>query len=361
MALAAGSMQRNVIQVTIMSESQSPPTPPAPDTPPVPPAPPARVFHCGGPLIPGLLIAGLGLFFLAHTMGWMPGSVWQYLTLWPWAFLVFIGVRKMSDGGTHNIVIGLIIALLGGELILQTFGHGYWGEIWRFWPVLLIVGGLLMLLESHAPRPPSDGSGPGADPNCCGYDRRYWRNQRRAFRDQMRAQRWNLRNQFQSQIHSQIQSSWSQWNPTPPAPAPVAGAASNPQAAAASAPPPSTAAGAATPDGWLRMETFFSENKRRIVTPGFQGAHIVAIFGSCKLDLRTAPQPPGARLAIGANAVFGEVQIYVPTTWKVTVHGSGIFGNFQDDTLPPVQPPSDSEVRLDIYGTAAFGQVSVRS
>lgn len=114
-------------------------------------------------------------------------------------------------------------------------------------------------------------------------------------------------------------------------------------------------------EGWLRMESFFSENKRRIVTPGFSGGHVAAIFGSCKLDLRAAPQPPGARLHIQANAVFGEVQIYVPSIWKVTVHGAGVFGNFQDDTLPPVQPMSESDVRLDVYGTAAFGQVSVRS
>ncbi len=314
-------------------------------------------------LIPGLLVLGLGLFFLSHTLGWLPGSLWRYLPLWPWLFIIFIGVRKMACGTAHDIVIGLMIALLGGELTMQTLGyaHGFWHEVWEYWPILLIVGGVLMLLEVNSPRPP--GGRFCQLPGTAWQDRQAWREQRRAWRSQYRAQKWSQRQAWRAQWQSGWQTHWPPQAPGPgAAPGFVAGAepAAAPPAAAGASPsaPEGTSA---MGEGWLRMESFFSENKRRIVTPGFSGGHVAAIFGSCKLDLRAAPQPPGARLHIQANAVFGEVQIYVPSIWKVTVHGAGVFGNFQDDTLPPVQPMSESDVRLDVYGTAAFGQVSVRS
>ena len=344
-----------------MSDTPVTPSPAAPAAPP----PPQR-WHA---LIPGLFALGLGLFFLSHTLGWL-ATPWRYLPLWPWAFIVLIGLLKMSRGNAHDVIVGLLISLFGGALIMQTLG--YWHDIWRFWPVLLIAAGVLLLVEANQFRG-------GNTPVPAGYSGCYnhaaWRAQRRAWREQRRAA-W--RAQWQRDWNRRFSASAWPTGATVNAtanPASRENTAGNPAAepdATTGSPAdsayftpaagPHAAADSIDDDaGWLHMEAYFSENKRRVVTPGFRAGHIVAVFGACRLDLRAAPQPPGTKLLIEANVVFGEIQIYVPSHWKVSVRGAGIFGNFQDDTLPPVTPLASSDIRLEVYGTSAFGQVSVRN
>ena len=342
---------------------------PTPAAAPPPPSP--RPWHA---LIPGLLVLGLGFLFLSHTMGWI-ASPWRYLPLWPWAFIVLIGLLKMSRGSAHDVIVGLLITLFGGALIMQTLG--YWTDIWRFWPVLLIGAGVLLMLESNFPIPRSEDWREHMSPEewrSRMTNRIVWRAQRRAWRAQRRA--WRAA-QWRGGWYNPGSAGFAAGVSSPPgAPASGAGpaAAGAPDAAApetstAAAANGANAAGAAAgaavpgvPSGeWLNMEAYFSENKRRVVSPGFHGGHLLAVFGACKLDLRAAPLPAGARLSIDANVVFGEIQIYVPSHWKISVHGAGIFGNFQDDTLPPVTPLSENDIRLDVFGSSAFGQVSVRN
>jgi hypothetical protein len=41
---------------------------------------------------------------------------------------------------------GIILILVGVVFLLQNFGILAWGEIWRFWPLILVAVGISMLV-----------------------------------------------------------------------------------------------------------------------------------------------------------------------------------------------------------------------
>ncbi|MBT9149192.1 MAG: LiaI-LiaF-like domain-containing protein [Dehalococcoidia bacterium] len=55
----------------------------------------------------------------------------------------------------HYVSIwGIILVFVGAVLLLQNFDvlpWGLWGTLWRFWPVLLIIIGLNMVVGRHKP------------------------------------------------------------------------------------------------------------------------------------------------------------------------------------------------------------------
>jgi hypothetical protein len=40
-----------------------------------------------------------------------------------------------------SLIWGIILIVLGGIFLLEQFNIDVWDEIWRFWPVILIVWG----------------------------------------------------------------------------------------------------------------------------------------------------------------------------------------------------------------------------
>lgn len=44
---------------------------------------------------------------------------------------------------------GIILILIGGVLLLQNLGLFNWGDLWRFWPVALILAGVAMLFPQR--------------------------------------------------------------------------------------------------------------------------------------------------------------------------------------------------------------------
>ena len=51
-------------------------------------------------------------------------------------------------------LLGILLLFLGVIFLLQNFdvlSWGLWGELWRFWPVLVIGLGLRLLLKNYNP------------------------------------------------------------------------------------------------------------------------------------------------------------------------------------------------------------------
>ncbi|MCD0488354.1 DUF5668 domain-containing protein [Pedobacter sp. MC2016-14] len=49
----------------------------------------------------------------------------------------------------NRVIWGIILLFIGGVLLLENFGviDFYWGNVWRFWPVFLIITGLNILFS----------------------------------------------------------------------------------------------------------------------------------------------------------------------------------------------------------------------
>lgn len=54
----------------------------------------------------------------------------------------------MKDRDQGDLIGGLILTFLGSVFLLMNFGYlswQLWGELWKFWPAILIVIGLGIL------------------------------------------------------------------------------------------------------------------------------------------------------------------------------------------------------------------------
>lgn len=115
-------------------------------------------------------------------------------------------------------------------------------------------------------------------------------------------------------------------------------------------------------DHHLREWVLFGNLKRRITSQDFRGGEAVSIFGEINIDLCHAQIVPSAKqVTIEANATFGAINIRLPEYWRVSVRGAGIFGGYEDKTLPPRPRPGYEPPLLIITGAAIFGAVVVKN
>jgi predicted membrane protein len=116
-------------------------------------------------LVAILLIILAGIFFLMHNLGTLPHGIYHAVLSWP-APLVIAGAWILLNG--HGTA-GLILLLPGLFFFLPRLLEQEPGWIYRYWPVGLILLGLLLLVklarwprreslhEQETPHPAGDG------------------------------------------------------------------------------------------------------------------------------------------------------------------------------------------------------------
>ncbi|MBB3221757.1 LiaF transmembrane domain-containing protein [Pseudoduganella umbonata] len=95
--------------------------------------------------------------------------------------------------------------------------------------------------------------------------------------------------------------------------------------------------------------------KRRITSQQFAGGEITAIMGGCELDLREASLAGDA--VVNIFALMGGITIQVPVDWAVQLEGAPILGGIEESTLRP----KDGAKRLVVRGYAIMGGVEIRN
>jgi predicted membrane protein len=218
----------------------------------------------------GAIIVLVGLGLLLDNLGIVPfHDVWRY---WP-VFLIVYGISRILSGqSASGYVWGGAVALIGAFLLLDNL------DIVQFnfdfiWPMLIIAFGLSMLVRALDRRRYLDGAPVSSEPV-------------------------------------------------------------------------------------LNIVTVFSGTRRVIDNPDFRGGDVVAVFGGVRLDL-TRAKITVDRAVLEINAVFGGVEVRVPENWSVQTKGAGVFGGFDDKTLHPKPDPNVKTPELIITGAAVFGGLSV--
>src|SRR6266498_3847127 len=102
-----------------------------------------------GAFLPGLLLILLGAWLLATTLGVRLPDLGQ---LWPVVPLFFgLGalVQYFVEGRRSEglVFTGVAAALLGGFFLAITLGPLEWGDLGRFWPVFVLIGGVAFLAQ----------------------------------------------------------------------------------------------------------------------------------------------------------------------------------------------------------------------
>lgn len=118
-----------------------------------------------------------------------------------------------------------------------------------------------------------------------------------------------------------------------------------------------TGLGTSTSQDSVASFNLFSGSEIASNSTSFEGGRLGAIFGGVELDLRQASLAEDAALDI--FTAFGGVEIKVPEGWSVELNGFPIFGGLENKTASG--HPSPDAPRLRIDATVLFGGVEVRN
>jgi len=236
-----------------------------------------------------------------------------------------------QNHGLSHLILGVGIVAVGVGLLLDQMGIYRIGDLWRYWPVILIALGLSKIVDS-----PMGGA-------------KLWGGFMFLIGCGFLADNFGL-------IHFSFNLIWPLaiiyfgasmlWRGLAPA-----GSCGWPNW---------TNAGGRDPNADFNYTAIFGGGKRRIESKDFRGGSVVAIFGGYNIDLRDAGIA-GESATIDVNALFGGIDIRVPETWKVEVRASAVFGGVDDKTAPPRTTAGVTPPRLIITGFAAFGGIVVKS
>ncbi len=113
-------------------------------------------------------------------------------------------------------------------------------------------------------------------------------------------------------------------------------------------------------EGEINSVNVLGGGESRITSRNFRGGKLVAVFGGFKLDMSEA-EMEGNEAVIDLVAFFGGGEFIVPRTWEVSVRGTGLFGGHGDETrhLPP--EPGKPRKTLIIRGSWMFGGFNIKN
>jgi Domain of unknown function (DUF5668) len=230
----------------------------------------------------GFIIAALGLGLLLNRMGVLPFDPFQ--RFWPLILIVFGVLHLLTQSGRF---FGLLLIGAGAVLQLTKLGIIHLG-VADLWPLAIIAVGLLVMwgsLESRAV----------------------------------------IRGKMLEGLRQKVQEARA--------------AAYDPQAG-------------------LNAVAVFGGCERR-VSGYFQGGKATAVFGGIELDLRDSKMENDAILEI--NCIFGGVEIRVPETWNVHSRSMPVFGGYDDKTRQPRIESGVKPKTLFITGMVVFGGVELKN
>jgi predicted membrane protein len=104
----------------------------------------------------------------------------------------------------------------------------------------------------------------------------------------------------------------------------------------------------------------FGGSKRRIDTPDFRGGEAIAVFGGVEFDLRRAGMTVD-QAVVDVNVVCGGLEVRVPDNWAVVNRAATIFGGVEDKTMQSKAEPNAKVPVLVITGSVVFGGISLRN
>lgn len=239
-------------------------------------------------LIAGLLIIAFGVLLLLDQEGIVPLS--HVLRYWP-LILIVPGLVKLLQGHTtEERVFGVVLIFFGLLFLFSALGFRHF-EFSHIWPLIIIAAGAWILYS-----PPKMGKPvvlfdkPGAF----------------------------VAGRF------------------------LSGLAGSPS------------------QGEINSVNVLGGGESRITSRNFRGGKLVAVFGGFKLDMSEA-EMEGEEAVIDLVAFFGGGEFIIPRTWEVSVRGTGLFGGHGDETrhLPP--EPGKPRKTLIIRGSWVFGGFNIKN
>jgi predicted membrane protein len=99
----------------------------------------------GGAILLGIVLIAVGILVLLANLGKLPFAI-DLHHWWP-LILIVLGVVHLYNNRNIFDFSGLFLVMLGGIFLMATLNRISWGDIWRFWPALLILLGISIIFR----------------------------------------------------------------------------------------------------------------------------------------------------------------------------------------------------------------------
>lgn len=112
----------------------------------------------------------------------------------------------------------------------------------------------------------------------------------------------------------------------------------------------------------LNAIAVFGGCERKYSGRSFRGGKAVSVFGAVELDFRDADMDEEAILEV--DCIFGAIELRVPETWHVHSRSLPVFGGFEDKTRERTVPDASGSTKrktLVITGSIVFGAVEIKN
>jgi hypothetical protein len=275
-----------------------------------------RNGEMAGRLLFGLIVLGIGVLFMLDRMGIASaGDVFQW---WP-VLLLLLGLARLSGMfGRRRVTSGLIFTLIGGVSLLRNLGLIDL-DVWDFWPLILVIAGAVMVggalrrhpLEAAGSTGGAVGSGSGVGESGPSGSAGY------------------VDPSTRTGSNPEASTSWRHGGRS------------------------------TVRDASSRITGFslFSSIERRVTSQSFRGGDVSAIMGGHEIDLRGA-RIDGESAVIDVFVIMGGVDITVPEGWVVSNEIVPIMGGIEDRARVAGGAPSG---HLILRGVVLMGGVEIKN
>jgi predicted membrane protein len=256
-------------------------------------------------VIIGIILILLGGMLIAGNTGLIPREFRQIIISWQMLFIVIGVVSIVKRQALH--FHGVLMLCLGIFFIIPKVAKVFPSVfgcmdtvnfVAVYWPVLLIVGGVVLVLHIPASH------------------RRRWCSHRPPC----------YQKKFKTHSSHNDENSWQEEN---------------------------------IGQGESFSKTcVFSSGRYIVVDTEIKDGTLQAIFGGIELDLRKAHLPEGETV-LNIEAIFGGVSLFVPDNWRLEINIESVLGGVDDNRR--IIEPIDSTRKLIIKGSAVFGGVEIRN
>jgi len=270
--------------------------------------------------------------------------------------------RHRSPG--RHLFSGFIFLLIGGVFLLGNMGMLDVDRVLRFWPVILIALGVYKLIECRDDYAHSSGI--------------FWivvgglffmGNMgilRVAFRDLWPVVFIGLGALmlWRSALSRRNPQNFSSTGPPPPPPPSFFGSKSftgdpvsdaNKTNEGNERTEGDTRSGPASSNSIISAMAILGNVERRNNSQDFRGGSATSVMGRCEIDLRAAAISGTNEPILEVFAMWGGIEIRVPSDWTVVSHVDPIMGGYEDHT----RPPKEESKRFLIRGSVIMGGIEV--
>ncbi len=110
-------------------------------------------------------------------------------------------------------------------------------------------------------------------------------------------------------------------------------------------------------ENYFRFNGIFGGGEHQVTSDKLTGGEALVIFGGIDLDL-CGSSPADSGCKINLTAIFGGIDVTVPSDWQIVTSGIPLFGAITNKSGSGAEPDKKT---IYIHGTVLFGGIEIKN